>query len=189
MAYGLDSDQFLLKEGTLQVGTFAAYDANDPASQFSGDTIAYIKQGTININIPREYAEFLNNTPGGIVRKDLIRKQMTLDFESGQWNSDLFQLLIGTSNSTSGNNSTDWFGPDETTQSTHGFLLTTELTNGNTVYIGILSGKITTEDFAITLSGTEHATMKGMVESFESSLSGLPTDRTRNYGFWQEVSS
>jgi hypothetical protein len=62
MAFALDSNPFLLKEGTLSVGTVTnpediGTNATDPTTFFSGNVIGYIQQGTINIALTREFAE------------------------------------------------------------------------------------------------------------------------------------
>lgn len=173
MSYGLSSDPFMLKEGTLYVGTYASYPITasaDPASVYTGDNIGYFRMGTINVNIPRSFSEFRSNTPSKRVRKDLIQKDLNLECELGQWNSDLLQLIFGTTLVTNaGNFDNHFIGSDETTGSpgttAYGYRLVTSRTDGVAFEIGIWTGRCYSESPSLTLSGTDYATLMLTVEA------------------------
>jgi hypothetical protein len=196
MATALNSETFLLKEGTLSVGTWTnpediGTNATSPLSFFSGNPIGYVKQGTINIDIPREYAEFLNNTPGILIRKDLIRKQFAIEGENGQFDGEVTSLLKNTNSQLSYAvtipSAQTWdlmhMGSDEPVQSAQGFLLETELTNGDIMLIGIYAGRLLTEDNSIALSGTEHAVQPFRIDSFvHPGFDGVTDEAQKHYG-------
>jgi len=188
MAYGQSNDPFLLKEGNIFVGTFASYPVSataDPASVFSGDNIGYFKQGTVNITVPRNYAEFRSGTPSKLIRKDLIQKDLSVEAELGQWNSDLLKLLIGTNLVTNpGNFDNHFLGSDEPNGAStkYGFRVVTERTDDVAFEIGIWNGISQAPDFAITLSGTDYATLKLTVTAF--TVSTIASD-VNNLGYFQ----
>jgi hypothetical protein len=179
MATAFDSERFLLKEGTLKVGTWTnpediGTNATSPLSFFSGVEIGYFQQGSINIDIPREYAEFLSNTPGTLIRKDLVRKQFAIEFSLGQFDGEAINLLKNTTSqlgySVTTPSAQTWdimhMGSDEPVQAAQGFLLETALTNGDTFLVGIYAGRLLTEDNSIAISGTEHAVQPGRIDAF-----------------------
>lgn len=187
MAYGLNKDEFWIKEGSLYVGSYSAISYNDPASNFSGDNIGYFKQGSTSFPISREYAEALAGTPAVLVRKDLTRKMMGIETDLFQvGNKDLLTLVMNTDINVSGTNENHFLGHDENTPSFYGFLLDATLVDGSAVKIGIWYGQVTTEDLTLALSGTEHATIHLKVEAFPHPDI---TNEKRDYGFIQYIRS
>jgi len=188
MSYGLSTDPFLLKEGELYIGTYSSYPVSttaDPSDVFTGEKIGYFKQGTVNISMPRVYAEARSGTPSKLLRKDLTQKDLTMEAEFFQVNSDLLELLFGTDyyhNVIDGLHN-HYLGSDEPEQSVNGYLLIGTLTDGTPFKMGIWTGKITSEDNALALSGTDYATLKMKVDAFVPS-STPPVD-TANLGFIQ----
>ena len=200
MAYGLSKLPFSLKEGEMKVGAWTdpdliggpTPDAVDPTTKFSGDKIGYIKQGTINVGLTREYVEALAGTPAKIVRKDLTRKQYFLEFELFQINGDLMALALGMDTDVGYTGGAKTFtighvGPDEPTQSENGYYIETQLTSGNNFYFAVYAGKVTTEDVSKTLAGTDYATTKVKVEAFPDDANFTDADADlRSYGSWWE---
>ena len=195
------NQKFLLKEATkIAMGTWTSpnligTNATDPLSFFSETLdLGYVKQGTTNIMIPRSYAEFRSGTPSKIVRKDLIQKDLSIEGELGQFDSELIALLKNTLEQRNyaitvpvfGVVDMNFLGSDEPTQSETGFLMTTALTDGKPFYIGVFAGKILTEDNNIGLSGTDYATQKFTITAFDETAMG---DDQKNYGIMWERKS
>jgi hypothetical protein len=196
MPYGRSKDQFLLKEGTVQIGTWSdphsITTAADPSSSFtaSGD-LGYFQQGTVNGSIARQYAEFMSGTPGVKVRKDLIRKDFMVSMQNAQVNTDLLALAQGLEVETGGTYDLAWIGPDEPTQNRNGYLWSTELVDGTPLYIAMWAGQVTSEEVGFAPSGTEHVTYELKVESFEGpTFTGNDANDQRSYGLiWLDTSS
>jgi len=185
MSYGLSTDPFLLKEGNVYVGSFSSYPTSstaNPKDAFTGDILGYFKQGTINLSMPRAYAEARAGTPSKLLRKDLIQKDLMLEFDNFQFNNDILRLIMGTDFVQNSIESLDlhYLGTDEVQQDTNGFMIETALTDGTPLNIFIWEGKVTSEDMAIALSGTEHAIIAAKIEAFVPSTS--PPGDTKNLG-------
>ena len=109
-------NEFILKEGTVQYGTWTdphlLTPASNPASSFTAtDDLGYIRMGTIVITIADERVEYLANTPHEIVRRDLLRRNYTWAFTCNQFNETSLQLLKNTDVDT-GAYVLSWLGPD-----------------------------------------------------------------------------
>jgi hypothetical protein len=177
MAYGTDTTQFLIKSGTVKIGTWTnpetiGTDNIDPKSKFSGDLIGNIKRGTLVLGYPNEFVEALGGTPAKLLRKDLIRGQFTFTGEIFEWNSDTLGTLFNRRTQagysiTIGTKTFDisHIGSDQPTRTTHGILLETQDVNGREVQIGMYSGIVTPEDQSITLSGDDYATIMTEIEA------------------------
>ena len=195
MPYGADTGPFAIKEGTVSVGAIVApetigVDGNDPLTKFTGDIISHIEQGSMNIGMSREYAEAWGNTPGQLLRKDLIKKTLMFEGNMYQVNSDLMALLWGmTVQAGYVGGAKTWdlghYGPDEPTQGTNAFLITTKLTNGLNFYVALYTGKVTTEDISLVLDGAKHGVIPAKIEAFPTAS---VTDDTKSYGsFWKQT--
>lgn len=202
MSYGFNSNKFLIKEGTIQVGTWTTphligTNNTDPLQYFSGNVLGYFKQGTLKPMLNRNFAEFLANTPGILVRKDLIRKQFHFDLELAQFNADTLALAMGTYQIAGYSITTptiktvdlNFFGSDQPVQNPLGYLITTATVDGKAFYMAGWSMVNTSEDVSPTLSGTAHATIKCKFEAFPSlDFAGLPTENQQHYGlYWDEL--
>jgi len=198
MAFGINSEPFLLAEGQLSIGTFlnpelVGTNGIDPESLFTGDNLGWFKQGTCNITIPREFAEFPAGTPSILVRKDLTKKMFGIEVELGQFSADILELAKGTK--TKRNHAVTspsskvvdlmWMGSDEPIQPYYTWRLRTKLTSGRPLDLYIWHGKVTTDDIGLTLSGTEHATNKLKVEAFpHPNFDVFGADAQKHYGLW-----
>lgn len=191
MAFGLSTAPFLIKEGTMYIGTVTSpetigTDAVDPLTKFTGDPLGYIRQGSINIDISREYAEALASTPGIILRKDLIRKQFRFIGELFQVNADLLALVRGLRVQASYAVTTPsaktidlaHIGPDEPTSAStrYAVWIQTALTNGKEFYVAMYSAQNTSEDISITLSGTDYSVSNISFEAFPHASVTADTD-------------
>lgn len=171
MAYGKSKDQFLLKEGIIEIGVWTNPDlivpGVDPTSSFAtaGD-LGYFQQGTVNPEVNRTFAEFLAGTPAKKIRKDLIQKEFMLTLTMAQYNTDMLALAQGLDVDT-GTYPIAWIGTDEPTQKFNGYLLSTELVDGTPFYIAMWSGKVTSEAVGPVLPGTAHSTYEFKIEAFE----------------------
>jgi hypothetical protein len=194
MAFSLQSGPFWLKEGTLEVGTVTnpqniGQNNTDPRTFFTGTPLGYIRQGTINISLTREFAEFIANTPGILIRKDLIRKQFALEFEVGQFDGDVMERLNATTSqkgySVTTPSAQTWdlhhIGSDEPTLVEAAYMLEATLTNGWPIIVMVYAGKMTAEDISKTLAGTDYAVNTGRIEAFVHS--GFTTAQAdKHYG-------
>jgi hypothetical protein len=189
------TDKFLLKEGVLESGVWTTpqligTDAIRPDAKFTGTPLAYFRQGSLTIPVQRTYAEFMSGTPGVKIRKDLITKAFSLTVEIGQFDPDLFPILKGTNSqigyAVSTPSTQTWdlhhLGSDEPVQVAYGWLLRTFLTDGREFQVAIYSGRVTTEDAGITLSGTEHAVQNLTIEAFPHSGFTASDAAQKHYG-------
>lgn len=196
MAFDLNTGPFLLKEGLIQIGTWSTVTAigtagdGDPLNHFAGSNLAYFRQGTTTIEMPRSYAEARGFTPSIKLRKDLIQKDFNIMAEIFQYEIDLFELLEGmyvqAAYSGGGwDGDLGWIGSDEPTQPHYGYLITTALTDGTPFYIAMWYGKVTTEDPNVALSGTDYATINMRIEAFNHpDFDATGTDAQKHYGMW-----
>jgi hypothetical protein len=197
MAFGNNSDRFLLKEGVLRVGTITnpeniGTNNTDPRTFFSGDDIGYIRRGTVSVNLNREYATFESDTPAEMIRKDLIRKSFNITFEHGQFNADVVELLKGTNSqksySVSTPNSQTWnlhhLGPDEPTKTRQAYELEAELTNGEIYIVYLYSGEMLAEDISEERSGDDYVVQSGNIQAFPhpNFTSSVTNARQKSYG-------
>lgn len=189
MAYGKSKDEFLIKEGIIEVGVFATPElvisgASDPLVQAgwtaTGD-LGYFKQGSLNIGLNDTFAEFLAGTPGKKIRKDLIMRAYSITVQSAQFNKDLFALLMNM-DTLSGTYPVGFIGNDAPVKPRVGILITTERVDGTPLYFAQWSAEVTTEDKSIVLSGTEHAAPSATFEAFEHDNFILSPNDKRNYG-------
>ena len=121
--------------------------------------------------MPRSFAEARGFTPSIKLRKDMIQKDLMIEVELFQWNKDVLNLALGTFTQggyTAAGFTGDlmWLGSDQPQQGFNAYLISSELTDGTPFKIAMWQGLITTEDSAIALSGTEHATVKANIEGF-----------------------
>ena len=146
---------FGFKEGLIKLGVWTSpqligTDTTDPLNRFAGDDLGFFRQGSLNVGLTREYAEFLAGTPGILARKDLIRKQFFVELMAAQFNADLLKLLRGL-NVQAGHAVTTpsaktldlaFVGSDEPSQPRDGYLIETTLTNGKPLFIATNKEKI-----------------------------------------------
>jgi hypothetical protein len=194
MAFGLSNQPFALKEGLIEIGTWATIsqigvDASDPLGHFSSlGYLGYAKQGSLDLQLTRQYVEAISGTPGKLLRKDLIRKQFTWMSQQFQVNVDLWKVVEGlrvqaayaVTSPSAKTIDIGWIGSDEPTQLEYGFKITTALTDGTPFYIAIWNGKFTGEAIGKTLSGTDYATSEAKIEAFVNSTLA----DTDNYGMY-----
>jgi hypothetical protein len=200
MSFGQNTNHFAIKEGTIKIGTWTTPNligdgsVGDPGSLFTGVYLGNFQQGTINIALNREFAEALSNTPAIILRKDLTRKMFYLECSIYEQNVDIWELCYGLfvqkDYSAAG-----WYGDigkigsDEPVQPYYGYLIESQLVNGNAFNVGIFKGKVVTEDVSQTRSGTEHIVIPVRVDAFPDDdnfeLTGV--DAQKHYGvIWKE---
>ena len=186
--FGKSRDQFLLKEGIIEIGVFASPATLTPATFLAGWTstgdLGYFQQGTMNVELNRTYAEFLAGTPGKLIRKDLIRKQFQITMQAAQYNADLLALAQGLDVDSGGGLDMGWIGSDEPTQVVNGYRITTALVDGRALYIAVWAGQVTSEAVGPKLPGTAHSTFDLKVEAFEHEDFTTSPDDTHNYGAW-----
>lgn len=200
MAYGKSSLPFLLKEGFLSIGLWPnptlLTPNNNPVATFQDDgDVGYFKQGTSKLMLERQYAEFLAGTPGKVVRKDLVLKRFTISAMFAQFDQDRLALAQGLDVEL-GQVDIAWIGSDEpggTVSPTgfNGYLLTTQLTDGQPFFPAMWYGKDVSESVGWELSGTEHGTYEILLQSFEHPAYQDNPDDTHNYGaiFFDNASS
>lgn len=173
MAYGKNRDQLLLKEPTIEIGTWATPQlvingATDPivtGGWTSGGVIGYIGRGTFNSMVTREYATFEAGTPAEVVRMDLIRKPQRWEFAIAQLNIDLWGLVFGWQTAT-GTYPIAFHGFDEPTQTFNGFLATTSRVDGTVYQEALWYAKCVSEDVSKTFSGDAHVTVTAAFNAF-----------------------
>jgi len=191
MAYGFDSQVFLLKEGFLQIGDWPDISlitpATDPALQFNSDgDVGYFKQGSSKIEISRQYAEFIAGTPGKSIRMDLVLKKFTMTFSFAQFDTDRLALAQGLEIEP-GLFDIAWIGSDETGGTIsptgfNGYLLYTQRTDGTPFNVAQWYGKNVSENVGWALSGTEHGVYDIVLRAFEAPHFQTNTNDVRNYG-------
>lgn len=197
MAFGQSNEPFLLKEGTVEIGTVTnpeliGTNNTDPLSFFSGDVLGYFRQGSTNIGINRTYAEALAGTPAIRVRKDLVQKDFSIQLNIFQYNADLMNLVMGLDVqagypiTTPSVKTVDLahIGHDEPVQAAqkYGILLRTELTNGKPFFVLMYQGQNVSEDASLALAGTDYATP---AINFQAFPAASITNGRRDYGvFW-----
>jgi len=201
MAFGLDTNPFLLQEGTWYVGTWTDPDTigngsvGDPLDLFTGDPIGWFKQGTSSTNFARQYAEAMALTPGIKLRKDLTLKTFEMNLQLFQYSPDTLELFMGLY--TQAGYSADgwtgnlmWVGPweDNCDDDFRGYCLQSQLTDCTPFNTAIWYGKVTTEDTSIATSGTDYAILPIKVEGFQSpAFTTSAADLQKSYGLlWTE---
>lgn len=185
MAYGIDRNSYLIREGRLSIGTWSpgGITNNDPTAAFTGGAdIGDFQQGTFAPELTRAYAEFLVGTPAILSRKDLTRKQWMWSATFAQYNTDLLALVQGL-DVTTGIYDIAYIGSDEVTQDYNGYLQTTALVDGRLFYEALFYGKVTAEAVGPAFPGTAHSTYGFKAEAFPDPYYAVtsPND-VRNYG-------
>jgi hypothetical protein len=185
MAY--NREEFILKEGTLEYGTWtdpsALTPASNPASAFTAtDNVGYVRMGSIIVNIADERVEYLSNTPHEIVRRDLLRRNYFWTFTNNQFNATSIALLKNMDVDT-GTYNLAWVGPDIPTPTQYGWLFTGERVDGTAFYAAIWSGEVSTDDNNLTFTGTDYVDINVMIQAFpDSNFSDTAADRQQKYG-------
>jgi len=185
MAY--NSTEFILKEGTIQYGTWTdphlLTPASDPTASFSAtDTVGYIRMGTQVYNIADERVEYLTNTPHEIVRRDLLRRNYFWNFVVNQFNKENMALFKNMEVQT-GAWTIAWIGPDIPVATRYGWLVTGYRVDGTAIYWAIWSGEVSTEDNNVAPSGTDYVDINVMIQAFAHSSFGITAqDNRRKYG-------
>lgn len=196
MAFGLNSNPFLLKEGIFEPGSIVTPNLigtnnTDPDQYFTSQGAIYFRQGSMNLNITREYAEFLAGTPAIIIRKDLIRKQLFLELMLGQHEGETYERFktlntqLGYSITTPVSKTVDLMhiGSDEPVLPNLAYRITSARTDGSLFRIYLYNAKDTAEDISIAPSGTEHVDVQVRLEAFpHSSFGTTATDAQKHYG-------
>lgn len=185
MAYGIDRNSYLIKEGRLSIGTWSpgGITNNAPIAAFTGGAdLGDFQQGTFSPELAREYAEFLVGTPAILTRKDLTRKQWMWTATFAQFNTDLLALVQGLQ-VTTGIYDIAYIGSDEEVQDFNGYLQTTALVDGKLFYEAMWYGKVTAEAVGPTFPGNAHSTYTFKAEAFPHPYYAVtsPND-IRNYG-------
>ena len=196
MAFSLNTEPFLLKEGKIEIGTWTNPDQigngtiGDPTGQFSGNDLGWFQQGSTNIALNRTYAEARGGTPSIILRKDLTQKDFMINLALFQYDIDTLELAKGLyvqkAYSASGfTGDLAWIGSDEPTQPYYGYLITSALTDGTPFYIGMWYGKVTTEDISDTLSGTDYSVINAQLQAFpHPNFGSTASDAQKHYGIY-----
>lgn len=191
MAYGLNSEVLILKEGFIDIGTYANFATISPSNalttHFTSDgNVGYFKQGSSKIEINRKYADFIAGTPGKHIRMDLVLKEFLMTFSFAQFDADRLALAQGLDVET-GLYDLAWIGSDEpggtvTPTGFNGYLLYTALVDAQPFYVAGWYMKNVSEAVGWTLSGTEHGTYDIKLMAFEAPYYQQNPDDTHNYG-------
>jgi len=177
----LNKNEFMVKNFTISKGSL---DVND---QFVGEVYSYTKTGETSVEFTKEYAEFLDGVPSGVVRKDLTSKRMKVMAQIPQFDVEKIQDILG-GKLVSDPNYEGYqrlnIGSDEECLVEYAWMLAGEIidcVNGNREFIIMIRvGKIITETATLQASGTDHLVLPLSIEAFED-----PTisDPTGNLGF------
>lgn len=185
-----NKDEFILKEGLIQYGTWTDPDlivpGTDPTTSFTatGD-LGYIRQGSISVGLADTFAEYLSGTPQKIIRKDLIRRNYTWQFTANQFNSTAYTVLYNFDVDT-GLYTLAWIGSDAPVKTRYGWLLTGTKVDGTAIYIAIWAGEIVTETKDLKFAGTDYVDIPVMIQAFEhADFISTPNDQ-HNYGMIYE---
>ena len=190
----LTANELILKEPTIQYGSWASpasiVPGTDPSASFTAtDDCGYIRMGTIRTGISREQVEYLSGTPHEIVAKDLLRKNVVLEFTINQFNPTylaIFQRAL----TESGSYNLVHYGLDEPTETRYGYLMSGELRDGTLVYWGIYEGGIASEEVGPEFPGTDYVDLPVQVQAFRhTDFSNTSTNNQKCYGLYWEVSS
>ena len=98
MSYGRSKTQEMINEPVLFLGTVTDPTVigdgvtGSPSDIFTGDDVGFIESGSLIPTLLREFSELLSGTPQQLVRKDIIRRQLTIDFNLAQFNGDTLAL-------------------------------------------------------------------------------------------------
>jgi hypothetical protein len=173
----LNKQKFLIKDFVVSRGSL---DVND---QFSGSVFSYSKTGDSELAMAKEYAQFFNNVPQGLIRQDLTSKTVSFKFSCPQFEQDKLELLFGAKLVADPNYPNHYklaVGADELTTPEEAWLLAGETVDGKEFSFIIRKGRVLPESANITVSGSDHAVVEIMIQAFEDE--NLPRDE--NYGFF-----
>lgn len=98
MAYGKSKTEQRLNEGELFIGvvtdpsTIGDGSTGNPKDLFTGESLGFIKQGTLNPTLARQLSMLYSDTPSELVRVDLIQKDWSVECELTQYNADILKL-------------------------------------------------------------------------------------------------
>lgn len=160
-APGLNSEEFLIKEGFLHKGSWDTPEnvgtIGDPEDEYTeDDLVGYLRRGSIEVRINREYAKAESSTPAFIVRQDLIRKTFMLAGQDFQFDSATWALRDGLFVQTISTFEVGHIGFDEPVQDPAGFILKTQLTSGKPYNIGLYFGRALSEDISEPRTGDDY---------------------------------
>ncbi len=178
MAFGTDTTTFTLKSGTVSIGVWTnpetiGTDATEFNTKFSGDIIGNIVLGTQVTGIPDEFVEALGGTPQKLLRKDLIRRQMTIEGGIYELNADILEVVYNMRTQASFAvtipDAQTWdlahIGTDSPIRTIRGMLIAATDVAGRDFEIAMFAGLFTSEALAFNQSGTTHGQADFKVEA------------------------
>ena len=192
MAFAFSDTKFLLKEGNLKIGSFAAgistiTPATDIEDLFTGEFFGYIRMGTIEEQLADQFAEYMANTPHIRVRQDLIQRDFGLNFTANQVDADTLELIMNATTATSGGVTQVHIGSDAPVKARNGYLLISELVDGTAFKMAIYNGEVVTDSKNAARDGSNHADRAVQVRAFEGDpwIADPTLDKTKSYGLYQ----
>lgn len=189
----LNRNEFILKEATIQYGTWANPHAivpgTNPSSSFTATgNFGYIRMGTVKVGLNDTFAEYKAGTPHKMIRKDLLERIYTLEFTANQFNPTNYQIFYNL-DVDSGTYNLGWIGSDAPVKTRYGFLLTGTKVDGTSVYIAVWAGEVTTEDKSLTFSGTDYVDIPVKIQAFEGDTFAANPNDEHNYGMIYEAAT
>ena len=174
MAYNVD--QFELKEATLLYGTWSTPNAidgdTDPETtggwSSTGD-LGYIRRGTLKYGINDEYVEYESETPAIIPAKDLLKRQVTLEFTMNQLNLTHFGLVYSMETDAGTAYDVAYVGFNIIVKQQYGFLLSGALRDGTVIKFAVWSGEFSSEDLSSNWTGDDYVDIPVMIQAFPHS--------------------
>ena len=192
MAY--NKNEFVLKEGTLQYGSWTnphliVPGTNPSASFVATDNLGYNRMGTFKLMITDTFVEYKAQTPHKIIRKDLLERIYKWQFTANQFNAGTMGLMFNMDVDT-GVYTLMWIGNDAPVKFRYGYLLSGTKVDGTPFKAAIWDGEIVTEDKSINLIGTDYVDIPIEIQAFEGDTFLSNPNDEHNYGmiFQQESS-
>ena len=185
MAYS--KDEFILKEATIQYGSWAnphaLTPASDPKTAFTAtDNFGYIRMGTVVIGLNDTFVQYKAGTPHKIIRQDLLERMYNWQFTCNQLNANSLNILYNM-DVDSGAHILGWVGNDAPVKTRYGFLMTGKKVDGTAFYAAIWEGEVVTEDKSMNFPGTDYVDIPVLVQAFEGPTFVSPNDNDEhNYG-------
>ena len=168
---GFNKEEFILKEPTpIQYGTWTdphlITPSTDPETSFTAtDNVGYVRKGTITFGLNDEFVEYESETPSIIVRKDLLKRAVTLQMTINQFNMTMYEMAF-TLDTQTGTYKLAHVGHDAPEKTRFGFLMSGQKVDGSVYKIAIWSGEFTTEDKSIVYPGNAHVDHAAMIQAF-----------------------
>jgi hypothetical protein len=167
-----DAQKLILRELTIQYGTFQdidllspADDPEDPTYWTLGGNFGYLRMGTVTYGIADQFVEYLSKTPHQIVRKDLLQRNITVEFTANQFDSTNFQYLYNALVELGAFNQY-WLGSDTPTRPRFGLLGSGTKVDGTVVKFTVWSGSVVTEDLSLKFTGNDYVDTSVMIQAF-----------------------